>query len=243
MIPTNVVAVPKNQSAIVSFTPNGNNATSFLVTSNPNGFSANGTSSPITVTGLTNGVSYTFIVKAIGNAGTSGNTAPSNPVTPIPIPLVPTNIVVTPGNNYASVSFIPSAYATSYTVNTGEMSVIGTSSPILITGLSNGTSYSFTLNATNSSGTSDRSQGISVLINPIPSAPTNLVATLFNGSITLSFTPSNYATGYQVTAQGVNVIGTKSPIIVSGLQGEVTLVLKAYNLSGYSPGAQITTTI
>ncbi len=53
-----------------------------------------GAASPITVTGLTNGVSYTFTVHATNSAGNSAESAPSNAVTPTAdVPGAPTNVV------------------------------------------------------------------------------------------------------------------------------------------------------
>jgi len=75
--PTNVVAIGRDKSASVSFTlPSGNGApvTSYTVTSSPGNFTATGSGPSILVTGLTNGVSYTFTVRAtnaIGNSSAS----------------------------------------------------------------------------------------------------------------------------------------------------------------------------
>jgi Fibronectin type III domain len=85
--PTNVTASPGNASASVSWTAPVNNGgspiTGYAVTSNP----AGGTGSTLgaastTVTGLSNGVSYTFTVTATNGAGTSDPSDPSNSVTP-----------------------------------------------------------------------------------------------------------------------------------------------------------------
>lgn len=57
---------------------------SYTATSTPGCFTASGASSPLTVTGLTTGTSYTFKVKAIGSNGlTSACSAASNSVTPV----------------------------------------------------------------------------------------------------------------------------------------------------------------
>ena len=54
---------------------------------------------------------------------------------------------------------------------------------------------------------------------PIPSAPTNLVATPSYTSVSLSFTPSANATSYSVTSSpgGITVSGSSSPIVITGL--------------------------
>ncbi len=84
--PQNVTAVAGDRSAVVSFSPPANNGgssiLSYIVTSSPGGVAISGSSSPITVTGLTNGVSYTFTVKAVNSAGAGTDSTPSAPVTP-----------------------------------------------------------------------------------------------------------------------------------------------------------------
>jgi phosphate transport system substrate-binding protein len=80
------------------------------------------------------------------------------------LPTAPTDVLATPGNGEATVTFLAAAdngsTITQYTVtatdgtnaaNGGETAV-GTASPILITGLTNGDLYSFTVSATNAIG-------------------------------------------------------------------------------------------
>jgi probable HAF family extracellular repeat protein len=71
--PTNVTATADNGQATVTFMPpvdrGGSPITYFTVTANPGNISANGPSSPITVTGLTNNTIYTFSVTATNNDG------------------------------------------------------------------------------------------------------------------------------------------------------------------------------
>lgn len=73
--PTNVTATAGNAQDTVSFTPphsnGGNPITSYIVTANPGNITATGSSSPITVTGLTNSTAYTFTVKAANDFGES----------------------------------------------------------------------------------------------------------------------------------------------------------------------------
>jgi hypothetical protein len=165
--PTNVTATAGNGQATVSFTPPGSTGgsaiTGYTVTSNPGGITASGTGSPITVTGLTNGTAYTFTVTATNAAGTGPPSGPSNPVTPATVPNAPTNVSATAGNGQATVSFkLPSnggSQITRYTAtsNPGGITASGAGSPITVTGLTNGTTYTFTVTATNAIGTGNAS--------------------------------------------------------------------------------------
>jgi hypothetical protein len=84
--PTGVVATPGNGSASVAFTApvanGGPSVTGYTVTSSPGGFTGTGPASPIVVTGLTNGVPYTFTVTATNSEDTSSASVASSAVTP-----------------------------------------------------------------------------------------------------------------------------------------------------------------
>ena len=92
--PTIGTATGGNAQASVTFTApasNGGTAiTSYTVTSSPGSISASGSSSPIVVTGLTNGTAYTFTVTATNTQGTGAASAASNSVTPTAVNKTPT---------------------------------------------------------------------------------------------------------------------------------------------------------
>jgi len=86
---TSPVATAGNASASVAFTAPAdtgfpaNAITGYRVTSTPGGFTGTGLTSPVTVSGLTNGTAYTFTVAAQNVNGYGPESAASNSVTPV----------------------------------------------------------------------------------------------------------------------------------------------------------------
>jgi len=84
--PTGVSATAGDASALIAFSApasdGGSPITGYTATSSPGGITKTGAASPITITGLTNGIAYTFTVKATNSLGTGPASSPSNTVTP-----------------------------------------------------------------------------------------------------------------------------------------------------------------
>ena len=265
--PTEVKAeiVDGESQATVQFTApandGGSGITGYTVISSPDGITATGTSSPITVTGLTYGTAYTFTVVATNIIGSSSPSTASNSVKPTApieptVPSAPTDVkaeVVT-GESQATVSFAAPAYSggssiTGYTVtsNPGGITATGTGSPITVTGLTYGIAYTFTVSAINAIGSSIDSAPSNRVVPmehvSVPDTPTRVTAAAGNGEATVSFTAPDRdggspITGYTVIASpgGRTAFGTGSPITMTGLSNGTTYTFTviAVNAAGSS---------
>src|SRR5664280_2356244 len=257
--PTNVVAAAGNAQATVTFTAPGGGAvvTGYTVTSTPGNITANGSASPITVTGLTNGTAYTFTVIATNVNGNSPASTASNSVTPSSVPGAQTIGTATAGNAQAIVAFTAPASnggsaITGYTVTStpGGITATGSASPITVTGLTNGTAYTFTVVATNANGHSLPSSASNSVTptapSTVPGAPTIGTATKGNAQATITFTApasngGSAITGYTVTSTpgGFFATGPASPLTVTGLTNGIayTFTVIATNANGNSPAS------
>jgi hypothetical protein len=199
--PTDVSAVAGNEQATVSFTPPANNGgaaiTNYTVTSSPGGITATGASSPIVVTGLTKGTTYTFTVTATNSAGTSTASSPSAGVIPFGVPDAPTAVTATAESLCALVTWTKptnngGAAITSYTVTSSPGGFTGTANGAdntfcYVYGLTNGQGYTFTVTATNAAGTS-ASSSASASVTPTANASTTAVTDAVSSGNTASIT-------------------------------------------------------
>lgn len=250
--PTAVVATRGNAQVSVAFTApldNGGSAVSGYVARCGSG-SQNGTASPLLVSGLSNGVAVTCTVAAVNEIGEGAASAPSSSVTPATVPAAPTAVVATRGNGQVSVAFgLPASdggsAVTGYTARCGSGSQSGTASPLVVTGLANGTAVTCTVTATNEIGEGAASTpSASVTPAAVPDAPTGVQATRGNAQVSVAFTPpgsngGSEVTGYTARCGSASQDGTISPLTVVGLSNgvAVTCTVTARNKVGEGPAS------
>lgn len=271
--PQNAAATAGNTSATVTWQAPANAGASkiysYTVVTSPGNKSTrvNAPALSATISGLTNGTSYTFTVSAANffgsgpgmktnavTAGSATTTPPDTTTTPTPpdttttpptpkAPTAPSGVTATGGNAQASISWTApsdsgSSKVGSYTVKSapGNMTatVTAPTTTATIGGLTNGTSYTFTVTATNQSLTSPASAA-SNAVTPAapppaataPTAPRTVSATAGNAQATITWTaPASNGTpatitGYTVTStpgsKTASVSGTTLTATVTGL--------------------------
>lgn len=268
--PTGVTAVAGLNQATVRWTApadDGAPITSYTVTAHPGGEQKTGVkSSPFTMNNLTAGTPYTFTVTATNAIGTGPASAPSAAVVPYTIPGPPKITSATAGNGQAQVYFTESRSdqnsgnpITSYTViaragagvtsGPGIKSLPGATSPITVSGLTNGTPYTLTVYATNAAGNGPESAPVTVFPATVPGAPTNVTATnatsaaAATGTVNVSFTPPASDGGggiqsYTVVSSpgGITVTGSGSPIQVTGLTIGTSYTFTVYATNSFGNG-------
>ena len=249
--PTAVVGAAADTAGFVSWTAaaaNGSPVTSYVVTASPGGATAtvDGDRTSATVGGLVNGTSYTFTVVATNALGSSPTSAASNAVTPAPVPGAPHNVTAARGDKAATVGWTaPSTSGgsaiTGYTVTSSPGGITKTvaadQTTALVTGLTNGTGYTFTVVARNSAGASPPSEPSSTVVPAtVPGAPASVTAVKGDSSVAVSWlAPGSNGgspiTGYTVTSNPGGVTAT--------VPGDVT----SSTLTGLTNGVAYTVTV
>jgi len=156
--------------------------------------------------GLTAATTYHYVVAATHAAGASPDSASVNATTlPLP-PAAPSNLAAIPGNAQVSLSWSAVSGTTGYTVKRatvsgGPYTVVASdlANPSHTdTGLTNGTTYYYVVNATNPGGTSADSSEVAVVPNSLPSP----WVTADIGTTGLSGSASHAAGAYTVSGAG-----------------------------------------
>jgi phospholipase C len=224
----------------------------------------NSTATSQTLTGLTNARSYEFAVAGINARGT-GPPSKHSPKIIVGSPRPPSPATATAGNGQATVGWTTpyngGSSITSYTVtaqlgtNVQTHTYSATARSAVVTGLTNGGAYFFSVMANNARGASRPAVVIGVV--GVPSAPRAPSATPGDGSATVRWTEpvtDNGAgiTGYVVTgaADGLTRLRRtfNSPSIMQTITGLVngstyTFTVAAMNTRGTGPQSNATSPI
>lgn len=162
-------------------------------------FSPADTTTPLVITGLTNGTSYNVKIRPVGPASvTASATVTAKPYT---VPQQPSISSITPGNGQLTVQIAAPASSPTgdggsailgykYSVNSTTNYVnatVDSNRKFVISNLNNGTTYTIRVIAFNAAGDSTASSGSTgTTVGPAP-APQNLAGTPGNQQVTLSW--------------------------------------------------------
>jgi hypothetical protein len=216
------------------------------------------TTTTATLTGLTNGTAYTFTVNVTNSVGAS---VYSNPVTltPATVPNAPVNLTGSAGNEQVTLDWtLPTNVGGSALTATTIHGTSAQGSPFVkafnpttttatLTGLTNGTTYTFTVTATNGVGTSADSNLITLTptapsipitpppsnVTPPPYIPTPPPTPLVPESITVFGKP------YHVWATGINTATNITRSIQTNFVEERFALLAGASTSTPDPSAYL----
>ena len=262
--PRTVTGVAGNAQVVVSWTApvsnGGSEIIDYTVTSSPGGFTATSYSTSATVTGLTNGTPYTFTLTARNKRGNSYSSSASSSVTPYTLSTAPRTVTGVAGNGQVVVSWTgPVSNGGSeiidYTVTSspGGFTATSSSTSATVTGLTNGTPYTFTVTARNIAGNSDPSSASSsVTPRSVPTQPRTVTGVAGNAQVVVSWTEpvSNGGSAiidYTVTSSpgGFTATSSSTSATVTGLTNGTpyTFTVTARNVAGNSAPSSASSSI
>jgi len=208
------------------------------------------------VTGLENGTTYYFVVKATNTGGDSTFSNEVSATPQVPAPGAPVLVSAVAGDKQVNISWSGVSGSTGYKIFSSITSgVYGYQHDTTVTdsvysynatGLENGIEYYFVIKATNPGGDSPDSPEVSAVPKTVPESPANVKATAGNGTATITFNvPADNGgspiTGYIVTSNPGNITaaGADTAITVTGLLNGTTytFTVTAANAAGTGPAS------
>jgi alpha-tubulin suppressor-like RCC1 family protein/predicted RNA-binding protein with TRAM domain len=225
------------------------------------------TATTASVTGLTRGTEYNVRVTARSANGDGVVTQMAGVVIPATVPAALSNVSISAPTSGGTLSIAYSAgdnggrplQGISYRLDSGSW-VSGTCcvSPLVIPGLTNGTSYSIEVRVSNGVGFSPASSVLTATPSMTPSAPaiTSIVRPVGGSQLSVAFTSGadNGAaiTGYEFSVNGgstwfarTDAGGTSSPLLISSLVNGTSyqVRLRAVNVQGAGTSSAAATSV
>ena len=223
--------------------------------------------SPTTVAGLENGTEYTFEVRARNAAGEGAAAmVMASPVRPTEAPDVPASLAAMAGDGQVMLSWTAPAagdpptwyqYRASTSGVAGEWKRATSDTEQTVTGLTNGTEYTFDVRGVNDGGAGEAASVTATPMAPVdpvaPSAPQKLTAVAGDAQVTLSWTApasGDPPTGYEYRRMAGGIpdawMATSSMTeqVVTGLENgtEYTFEVRAMNDAGAGAAASVKAT-
>ena len=258
--PLGITATLQSDSVRVAWTApassGGASVTGYTVTSSPDGVTCSTTMTACLVTGLPKGAAYTFTVTATNAVGTSSPSSPSAAVTVVTAPSPPRSVAGDAGDQQVSVRWQAPVDGgglpiTGYSARLAPSGFACTTTELtcVISGLSNGTTYTVTVTALNAFGTSAASKGIRVTLQALVVAPApvqSLRALPVRGAMRVTWTaPADFGGAPLVTYQfRVDTKAwkptSKTQITIQGKQGKrITVQVRAVNSAGHGAAEKV----
>ena len=224
----------------------------WTLTRNPGGITTTGTGTTTTVSSLTAGTTYIFTVTNVAgctsppSASVVINAAPTVPTAPVigvitqPTCAVPTGSVVLTG--------LPATGTWTLTRIPGGTTVTGTGTTTTVSGLTAGTTYTFTVTNV-ASCTSPPSVSVVIIAAPtVPTAPvigviTQPTCAVPTGSVVLTGLPATGTWTLTRIPGGTTVTGTGTSRTVSGLTPAVNYTFTVTNTAGCTSLASVNVVI
>ncbi len=178
----------------------------------------------------------------------AGRSAPTAPLDVTSLPQAPTGLVATAGDGQIALSWSAAAGATGYTVLSGSAPAgTTTATSTVLTGLTDGTTYTLSVEATDASGPSAASAAVAATpMPPLPGTPADLTGSAVSASgATLNWNPVPRASSYLVYAKGIAVGATTATTYTDTTAAPGTTVpysVAAVDASGAGPAASVDVT-